>query len=339
VTLRVIIVVGGIVLLALFAKRMLVVVLPVIIALLLATLLMPLAKWFRDRNTPPALASALAVGLALVVFLGLWALVIPPFVSQVPDVVKNVQQGAGQIGDAAKPLGLSDREVQDAIERARDQLQGGQVAGKVLSGAMLLVQWAAAVILIIVLTFFFIKDGRQLRDWTVCLFAEPRRETLREITDRAWGALATYVQGVFLVATLDAVLIGIVLVAVGVPIALPLIVLTFIAAFFPIVGAVMAGVAATLVALVSGGIVDAAIVLVAIIAIQQLEGNVFYPMVVGKRLQLHPVAILLALTAGGVLAGVAGAFLAIPVAAVTSAVLDYMRNRRRELGQELLVTP
>ena len=264
---------------------------------------------------------------------------IPPFVSQVPDVVQNVQQGAGQIGDAAKPLGLSDREVQDAIERARDQLQGGQVAGKLLTGAMLLVQWAAAVILIIVLTFFFIKDGTQLRDWTVCLFAEQRRETLREITDRAWGALATYVQGVFLVATLDAVLIGIVLVAVGVPIALPLIVLTFIAAFFPIIGAVMAGAAATLVALVSGGVVDAAIVLAAIIAIQQLEGNVFYPMVVGKRLQLHPVAILLALTAGGVLAGVAGAFLAIPVAAVTSAVLDYMRNRRREQGPELLVTP
>ena len=139
---------------------------------------------------------------------------------------------------------------------------------------------------------------------------------LREIFDRAWGALATYVQGVFLVATLDAVLIGIVLVLVGVPIALPLIVLTFIAAFFPIIGSVLAGAAATLVALVSGGVVDAAIVLGAIIAIQQLEGNVFYPMVVGKRLKLHPVAILLALTAGGVLAGVAGAFLAIPVAAV-----------------------
>ena len=101
----------------------------------------------------------------------------------------------------------------------------------------------------------------------------------------------------------------------------------------------MAGAAATLVALVSGGIVDAAIVLAAIIAIQQLEGNVFYPMVVGKRLQLHPVAILLALTAGGVLAGVAGAFLAIPVAAVTSAVLDYMRTRRRERGLDALVAP
>ena len=79
-------------------------------------------------------------------------------------MVENVQQGAGQIGDAARPLGLSDREVQDAIRKARDQLEGGQVAGKLLTGAMLLVQWAAAVILIVVLTFFFIKDGTQLRE-------------------------------------------------------------------------------------------------------------------------------------------------------------------------------
>src|SRR5215216_1530299 len=339
ITLRAMIVIGGIVLLALFAKRMMVVVIPVIIALLLATLLTPLARWLRVKGAPPALASALSVLLAFVIFIGLWGLVIPPFVSQVPDVVENVQQGAGQVGDAAAPLGLSDKEVQDAIRKARDQLEGGQVAGKVLTGAMLLVQWAAAVVLIAVLTFFFLKDGAHLRDWTVSLFAEERRDTLREILDRAWGALATYVQGVFLVATIDAVLIGSVLLIVGVPIALPLIVLTFLAAFFPIVGAVLAGAAATLVALVSGGLVDAAIVLAAIIAVQQLEGNVFYPMVVGKRLQLHPVAILLALTAGGVLAGVAGAFLAIPVAAVTSAVLDYVRNHRRENGPEALITP
>jgi predicted PurR-regulated permease PerM len=339
ITLRTLIVVGGIVLLALFAKLMMVVVIPVIVALLLATLLAPLARWLGREGAPPALASAMAVGIAFVLFLGLWGLVIPPFVSQVPDVVENVQQGAGQVGDAAAPLGLSDREVQDAIRKARDQLQGGQVAGTVLTGALLVVQWAAAVILIVVLTFFFIKDGTQLRDWTVELFAEERRQVLREILDRAWGALATYVQGVFLVATIDAVLIGIVLLIVGVPIALPLIVLTFLAAFFPIIGSVLAGAAATLVALVSGGVVDAAIVLAAIIAIQQLEGNVFYPMVVGKRLQLHPVAILLALTAGGVLAGVAGAFLAIPVAAVVSAVLDYTRQRRRERGSELIATP
>src|SRR5918995_3574532 len=188
VILRAAIVIGGIVLLALFAKRMMVVVIPVIVALLLATLLSPLACWLGRKRLPPALSAGLAVTFGFVVFLGLWGLVIPPFVSQVPDVVENVQQGAGQLGDAAAPLGLSDREVQDAIQKARDELQGGQMAGKVLTGAMLLVQWAAAVILILVLTFFFIKDGTQIRDWTVDLFAEPRRPVLRDISERAWSA-------------------------------------------------------------------------------------------------------------------------------------------------------
>jgi predicted PurR-regulated permease PerM len=337
VTLRTLIVVGGIVLLALFAKRMMVVVIPVIVALLLATLLSPLAHWLQTRRVPPALASALSVGLAFFIFLGLWGLVIPPFISQVPEVVDGVQRGAGQVADALKPLGISNDDVQGAIQRGREELKGGKAAGTVLNGAMLLVQWAAAVVLIVVLTIFFLKDGRMLRDWTLSLFAEQRRPVLREVSDRAWSALATYIQGVFLVATIDAVLIGAVLLIVGVPIALPLIVLTFIAAFFPIVGSVLAGAAATLVALVSGGTVDAVIVLAAIVAVQQLEGNVFYPLVVGKRLKLHPVAILLVLTAGGVLAGVAGAFLAIPVAAVASAVLDYMRKERSQHKKAALI--
>jgi predicted PurR-regulated permease PerM len=337
VTLRVIILVGGIVLLGLFAKRMMVVVLPVIISLLLATLLAPLAGWLRAHRFRPAPAAILPVLLAFVVFLGLWGLVIPPFVSQVPDVVDNVQQGAGQVAQALHPLGLSNDDVQKAMQKGRAQLEGGKGAGTLINGAMLLVQWAAAVVLVAALTIFFLKDGEMLRNWTICLFAEKRRPVLREVADRAWGALAAYVQGVFLVATIDAVLIGAMLLILGVPIAFPLIVLTFLAAFFPIIGSVMAGAAATLVALVANGTADAVVVLGWIVLVQQLEGNVFYPVVVGKRLKLHPVAILLALTAGGVLAGIAGAFLAIPVAAVTSAVLDYMRKERaQELSAELI---
>ena len=330
VTLRVIIVVGGIVALGLFAKLMMVVVLPVIIAVLLATLLAPMTQWLRRRRIGQGVAAFLPVVVAFVVFAGLWGLVIPPFVSQVPDLVDNVQRGAGQVADFAKPLGFSAQDVDGAVQKAREQVSSQQAAGQVLNGALLVTQWAAAVILIAVLTFFFLKDGTQLRDWMVSLFARERRPVLNEVLDRSWQALATYVQGVFLVATIDAVLIGIALLAVGVPIAFPLIVLTFLAAFFPVVGSIVAGVACVLVALVGNGPGAALIVLLAIVAVQQLEGNVFYPVVVGKRLRLHPVAILLALTAGGVLAGVAGAFLAIPVAAVVSAVLDYMRERRAD---------
>jgi predicted PurR-regulated permease PerM len=318
---------------------MMVIVVPVIIAVLLATLLAPLGNWLRRRHVGPGVAAFLPVVLAFVVFVGLWGLVIPPFVSQVPDLVDNVQQGAGQVADFAKPLGISAQDVDDAVQKARDQLQSQQATGKVLSGALLVTQWMGAVVLIAVLTFFFLKDGGHLRDWVVSLFARDRRPVLNEVLDRAWSALATYVQGVFLVATIDAVLIGIALLAVGVPIAFPLIVLTFLAAFFPVVGSIVAGAACVLVALVGNGPGAALIVLVAIVAVQQLEGNVFYPVVVGKRLRLHPVAILLALTAGSVLAGVAGAFLAIPVAAVVSAVLDYMRERRSDEHSGVAISP
>jgi predicted PurR-regulated permease PerM len=339
VTLRVAIVVGGIVLLGLFAQRMMVVVLPVIIALLLATLLAPAARRLEARRVPARLAAFGVVALAFLVFLGMWALIIPGFVSQVPDLVDSVQQGAGQVASITEPLGVSSGEARRAVDGAIQDLKGQNVASGVLTGALLVTQWAAAVVLILVLTFFFVKDGRQLWDWIVCLFAAERRDGLHEVGERAWLALSSYVQGVFLVATIDAVLIGTALLVVGVPMALPLIVLTFLAAFFPIIGAVLAGAAAVLVTLVTQGVPAALLVGAVILVVQQLEGNVFYPVVVGKRLRLHPVAILLALTAGGVLAGVAGAFLAIPVAAVTSAVLDYMRTRRAHQRRHAVVAP
>src|SRR3954453_174318 len=133
VTLRVVIVVGGIVLLGLIAKRMMVVVLPVIISLLLATLLAPPARALARRGLGPGPSALLAVLLALVVFLGLWGLVIPPFVAQVPDVVENVQKGAGQIADAASPLGITADDAQNVIRKGREELSGGKVAGTVLS--------------------------------------------------------------------------------------------------------------------------------------------------------------------------------------------------------------
>jgi predicted PurR-regulated permease PerM len=213
------------------------------------------------------------------------------------------------------------------------------VADEVLTGAVLLTKWAAGVVLIVVLCFFFLKDGERLWNWVLELFHEDRQPVLHEVGVRSWSALSSYVQGVFLVASLDAVLIGIAIIAVGVPVALPLIVLTFVAAFFPIIGAFVAGAAAVLVALVANGPAAALVIFVVIVAVQQLEGNVFYPVVVGRKLRLHPVGILLALTAGGVVAGVAGAFLAVPIAAVTSAVLDFTRERREARQRESVLAP
>jgi predicted PurR-regulated permease PerM len=339
VTLRALIVLAGVVIVALGAARMMLVVLPVIISVLLTTLLAPLARRLEARRWRPSAAAFASVLLALVIFFGLWALIVPGVLSQSDDLFGNLEDGAKQAVGVLEPLGVGRADVDKAIDQGLSSVQGGAIANEVLTGAVLVTQWAAATVLIIVLTFFMVRDGARIWDWILELFHEDRQPVLREVGARSWAALSTYVQGVFLVATIDAVLIGAGLLIMGVPVAMPLIVLTFVAAFFPIVGAFVAGAAAVLVALVANGLGAALVILAIIVAVQQLEGNVFYPIVVGRKLQLHPVGILLALTAGGVLAGVAGAFLAIPTAAVAAAVLGYMRERREQRVSTAVLAP
>jgi predicted PurR-regulated permease PerM len=339
VTLRVAIVLGGVIVIALAASRLMLLVLPVIIALLLTTLLTPVSRWLQRHHWRPAPAALAATLLGVLVFFGLWALIIPGVVDQIDELIDSVEGGAGEAAGFLEPVGVGRDEVSRAVDDALSSVQGSTVADQVLSGATLLTKWAAGIVLVIVLTFFFLKDGDRLWNWVLELFHEERQPVLHEAGVRSWTALSTYVQGVFLVATIDAALIGVALLLVGVPLALPLIVLTFIAAFFPIIGAFTAGAAAVLVALVSNGLGSALIILGVIIAVQQLEGNVFYPVVVGRRMNLHPVGILLALTAGGVLAGIAGAFLAVPVAAVTAAVLDFTRERREARQRSAVIAP
>jgi predicted PurR-regulated permease PerM len=152
--------------------------------------------------------------------------------------------------------------------------------------------------------------------------------------------LSAYTKGVVFVATVDAVLIGIALVVIGVPLALPLVVLTWLAAFFPVIGAVVAGAAACLVALVAAGPTEALIVLAVIVAVQQIEGNVLYPVVVGPRLRLHPIVVLLAVATGGTLAGIPGAFLAVPLATVCAALLAHGREQQgHRRADELVAEP
>jgi len=334
VMLRLLIVFAGVLVFALAAQRLLLVVLPVLIAILLSTLLSPLARRLERRGLKPAAAAALTVAAAVLVFAGMWALIIPAAVGQGDELATRVQQGLGEVTDAAAPLGIDSRDLDRAVDQAV-----AAARSHALPVAMLAAQWAGAIVLIVVLTFFFVRDGARIWRWVVELFHPDRHAALDDVGERAWNALSTYIRAVFVVATIDAVFIGAGLVAVGVPMALPLVVLTFIAAFFPIIGATVAGAAAVLVALVSNGVLAAAVIFAVILLVQQLEGNVLYPIIVGRRLRLHPVAMLLALAAGGVLAGVAGAFLAGPVVSVASAVLDFVQERRVAHEQGAVLTP
>jgi len=327
---RLIVIAAGAALLAYAAMQVLVIVIPFVVALLFTTALHPAARRLQRAGVPRTVSAMLVVALGLLLLAGLLALVVPPVASEATELSSQVEEGLRRLmGEAGGLVGLSEGQTDRALDRATASLDSGSLASGLLSGALIVAEVAAAIIFTVFLTFFLVRDGDKMWTWLVSLAGPDRRPTAHEAGVRAWAALTAYFRGVAFVAFIDAVCIGAVLLVLGVPLAFPLIVLTFLAAFFPIIGAITAGAAAVLVALVSNGSTAALIVLVAIIVIQQLEGNVLYPLVVGRSLHLHPVAMLLVLGIGGVVAGLAGAFLAVPIAAVIGAVINYARSAER----------
>ena len=328
---RTLVVAAAVALLAYVLWHLRLVVLPVFLALLLATVLVPPARALRRRGVPALVATFVVFLGAAGVFAGLGLLVVPPFVDELDRLADSVRAGADEVADfvASGAFGLSQGEVQDAIDRAEEQLRGsaGSLASGVVTGALVVVEIIAGLLLTLVILFFFVKDGERMWGWVVRLFPAVRRDTVRDVGESSWRIFEAYVRGIAVVATVDAVLIAVALAIIGVPLVFPLAVLTFFGAFFPIIGAFTAGLAAVLVALVAEGVVAALIVVAVITLIQQLEGDLLYPVVVGRTVELHPVAILLAVTTGAVVAGIVGAFVAVPLAAVLAAGVPIVRAR------------
>ena len=309
------------------------VVLPVVVALFVTTLLRPPARWLERRGVPE-LAAAFAVLIgAIVLACALVALLAPTVAEEFDGLGRDVREGLDEASRflTSGPLDLSERQIDDFVSRAEDQLRAnsGTITRSAVGGALLVGELIAGLLLAVVLVFFFVKDGERMWRWTVDLFPARARRDVDAVGKRGWQTLSGYLRGIAVIAVVDAVLIGVVLLIVGVPLVPALRLLTFLGAFFPLVGAFVAGLVATLVALAANGVAAALIVLAAIVVIQQLEGDLLYPVVVGRTLELHPVAILLALTAGGVLGGVVGAVLSVPLAAVLNSAGSYLRSRPR----------
>jgi putative heme transporter len=327
---RFLVVVAAVAVLAYAVWYVRLVALPAFLALLLATVLVPPVRSLRRRGLGQGAATAVVFFSGLLVVLGLATLIVPPFAAEVGTLTDTITGGAQELGRliSSGPFGLSPTEVQSAIDGLSDRLHAssGDIASGVLTGAMIAGQIAAGVLLTLVLLFFFVKDGPRLWAWAVRMFPENVRDRVDEAGHRSWSVLAAYVRGQSLVATFDAVLIGIGLAILGLPLVLPLAVLIFVAAFVPIVGAFAAGAAAVLIALVSKGAGVALIVLGLNLVVQQLEGNVLYPVIMRRTIELHPVATLLAVGAGGVLAGIIGALVAVPIVAVVATALPILRG-------------
>ncbi|MGI8596344.1 MAG: AI-2E family transporter [Thermoleophilaceae bacterium] len=311
--------------------RLSAVVLPVLIALLLASLLAPPANWLHRKRVPKLLATAIVVVGALLLVIGLLASIVPAVAAQSDELGQQARAGFQQVTAylVQGPLGITQAQIDGAVNMAIERLRGslGGIATGVLTGATIFANVLAQAILTLIVAFFFINDGRRIWGGLVGLLRQSVRDDAHALGKRTFTILKAYSRGIIVVAVADSVLIGLALLAVGVPLTLPIVVLTFLGAFFPLIGAVAAGGVAVLVTLVTNGLTDAIIILVAVLIVQQVEGNLLYPYVVGSSLELHPLLILLALAGGTAVAGVVGALIAVPVTAVASGALSYLSGR------------
>lgn len=321
--------------LLLVIARIRVVVVPLAIALLLSALLQPMAAILSKRGLRPALATAVTLLSGLIgIGLLLW-LVEEQFRNGFSDLTTQVNGGVDKIQDwlINGPLGLSQDQINQYVENARTSISENR--SKLTSGALgaagTVGEVLTGALLTLFATIFFIKDGRLIWSWIVRLFPTGSRERVAGAGERAWRTLISYVHATLAVALVDAIGIGAGAAVLGVPLALPLGVIVFFGAFIPIVGAALSGLVAVLVALVALGPVKALILLVIVLVVQQVEGHILQPLLLGRAVKVHPLAIVFGIATGTLLAGIIGALLAVPIVAVIGTVSGYLSNGERDL--------
>ncbi|UYM05621.1 AI-2E family transporter [Solicola gregarius] len=318
--------------------RLWTIVLPVALALIVSTVLAPPARFLREKaKFPPALAaiSVILGGFAIVGGV-LWAIA-PSVADQVGDIAKDASEGLTKVEEwlIDGPMNVSDDQISTAIEAAQDKLteSASTIASGALTGVGAVTGFIVGAALVLVLTFFFVKDGPRFLPWLRRVAGDKAGGHIDVVLLRCWVTLGGFIRTQAIVSFVDAVFIGIGLLIVGVPLAVPLAIMTFFGGFIPIVGAFVFGALAVLVALVSNGVTGALIVLAIILGVQQLEGNVLSPWLQGRSMKLHAAVILLAVALGSTLFGITGAFLAVPVVAVVAEMLRYL-NETIETGAE-----
>ena len=312
--------------------RLRVVMLPLFVGGLLATLVAPFADWQRRRGMPAGLAALVAVFGVVVAVLALTVGSVSLAVSDTDEISESVSESADQLADWLVD-GPADLDRKD-VEQARDDLgdEAGDAARRWARGGGLAKSTTTALevlagsVLAVLVGFFLVKDQRRLGASALGLWPEARRERVRATSRAGVEGLRGYLKGCLLLGLVEGTIIGGAVALLASPsMGAPIAVLTLIAAFVPIVGAIVAGVLAVLVTLAEGGLVAAAAVAVVALVVQQLDNDVLAPVILGRTTQLHPLVVLVAVTAGGALAGLAGAFVAVPLTAAVTAMVTTWR--------------
>lgn len=303
-------------------------VLPVVMALLIASVLWPLVALLKRWHVPFGLGALIALLVGAGVVAAMVSYVAPSVVSQWPELWDSALTGVQRLQEwlAAPPFNLRDDQLTQLLEQGLTYLQtnSAALASQALSFGGTIGSGLVKLLLTLVLTYFILKDGVRFVSVVRGVVGRKAGFHATELLTRMWLTISGYIRTQAVVSLVDAIFIGLGLVILGVPLAMPIAVLTFMAGFIPVVGAVTAGTLAVLVALVSNGAYTALFVLILIVAVQQLEGNILQPLLQAKVMQLHPAVVLLSVVLGGVWAGIVGMFLAVPVAAVIAVALRYI---------------
>jgi predicted PurR-regulated permease PerM len=316
--------------------------LPVLLALIFASAMLPVVSFLRKHRVPSVLATLICL-FAVVIILGLLAwLIVWAVENQAASLVESATEGIDQLQNwvTTLPFSITDEQIQGGIDAVTDFVTSAQFGSGALAGASAVGSFLTGLVLMIVVLFFFLKDGPAIWEFMLRPFRGEQYARARRIGDKTVSTLGGYVRGTATVAAVDAIGIGVGLWIIGVPLALPLAVVVFLTAFIPLVGATAAGILAALVALVANGVPAAIWVVVVVVVVNQLEGNFLQPVLMGRTLQLHGLVILVALTAGTILGGVVGAVIAVPLMAVAWGITqvwngehepaEMFRQKRRE---------
>ncbi|WP_347058243.1 AI-2E family transporter [Blastococcus sp. HT6-30] len=327
---RLIVVLAGFYLLLWAAAHVAVVVVPVIVALLLAALLQPGATALVRHGWPRGLAASAMLLVGLAVVAGIITLVVERFTAGFTDLAAQVSQGLEEVESfVVRTFPITANQLEDAVGELQDFLVSNEesLATGAITTATTVGEVFTGIVLALFTLFFFLKDGRSIWLWLVGLFPREARAYLDEAGRRSWRTLISYVRATVAVALVDAVGIGIGLAILGVPLVIPLAALVFLGAFIPIIGSFLAGSVAVLVALVSVGPIKALIALAIVVLVMQLEGHVLQPLLLGRAVHVHPLAVVLSIAAGLLIGGIFGALIAVPTVACVNVAGTYLSRR------------
>jgi len=302
------------------------VVVPVTVGVLLTALLVPLTNGLQRLRLPRGPAAGITVIATIVVVAGLLTLVGTQIAGQFDSLSTQVGEGVQKLRELGRiNFGLTDADVTNAIKTLREQItSGGAIGQQAAAVGTTATHVVAGLFISLFCLFFFLYQGEQIWSWLVRLFPRRARDKADSSGRKAWVSLTAFVRATIIVAAVDAIGISLGAAILGLPLVSAIGILVFVGAFVPVVGALVSGVVAVLVALVAKGPVVAIIMLAVVIGVQQLEAHVLQPFLLGRAVSLHPLAVILSIATGVIVAGIVGALVAVPTAAVLNAIVNHL---------------